>query len=90
MELNRAESCDELVGTVRVIIERLGVTDQGNAMRTYSEGDLRFERTDTGDTEVKVKGKLVLSVPHVVSPRRQPFWEPGDWTEIAQEIKARN
>lgn len=80
------ESFAECLEAVRLIIERLGVTDQ-NGTRAYTDGDLRFERTNTGDTEVKVGGKLAVSVPLVVSSSHQIIWQPGDWVRQVYEIR---
>jgi hypothetical protein len=86
--MRRAEKFNQCLEDVKVIIRRLGATDQ-NSTRVYSEGDLRFERTNTGDTEVRLKGQLGLSVPLVNGSRQRPIWEPGDWVEITHEIRGR-
>jgi hypothetical protein len=76
---------NECLKAARYIIKRRGIIDQ-NSRCTYVEGDLKFERTNTNDIEVTVKGKVALFVPPVGSSKRVS-WEPGDWMQEVYEIK---
>jgi hypothetical protein len=85
----QTENSGECLEAAKFIIERRGVPDQQKGTRVYTDGDLRFERTNTGDIEVKVRGKLALSEPLVRSPSHPRIWQPGDWVRQVYEIRSR-
>jgi hypothetical protein len=64
-------SREECLEAVKYILKRHGTSDQ-NSVRAYIDGNLRIARTNTGEFEVTVKGKLVFSVP-LVLPLRTKF-----------------
>jgi hypothetical protein len=78
---------NECLKAANYIIKQCGVRDQ-NSAQAYVKGDLRFERTNTNDTEVAFSGKVVLSA-HPPGSSKQVIWEPGDWVQEVREIKER-
>ncbi len=73
---------------VDFIIRHLGVADQQNGNRAWTSGDLTFESTNTGHTEVRLIGQVVLSLPLPGSNERV-IWQPGDWVSEVHAIYRR-
>jgi hypothetical protein len=78
---------DALLTSAKVdfIIRYFGVADQQKGNRAWTSGDLTFERTNTGHTELRLSGQLVLSLPLPGSNERV-IWQPGDWVSEVDAI----